>query len=62
MKDEEIEECIKQTFDVEFLTEKWEKEQYAAALVAASEWGRLNVVTNKKSIMKHLAMKYNNQS
>lgn len=59
MKDEEIEECIKQTFDVEFLTEKWEKEQYAAALIEAVKWGNKIKEEKKRIKLKSLVENYN---
>ena len=49
-----------QAIKVEFLTEQWEREQYAAAIKSATEWGRKIDRINKEYRQKNkLTDKYN---
>ena len=58
--DEEIEACIRQTMQVDFLTERWEFEQYAIALISAVTWGKKVDRQNKDYFSKNnLIDKYN---
>ena len=57
---EEIEQCIKQALKVDFLTEQWEKERYAAALIEALKWGKKVGKNNERNSLKTMADKYNN--
>lgn len=57
---EENEQYYLQAMRVDFLTEKWEMEWYAKALMEAEEWGRKVDKENKKYFKKnHLIDKYN---
>ena len=49
-------ENVKYIFEaikVDFLTERWEKEMYAAALIEANEWGKKIDEQNKEYKKKH---------
>lgn len=49
-----------QAMKVSFLTEQWEREQYAAAIKSATEWGRKIDRINKENRRKNrLTDKYN---
>ena len=49
-----------QAMKVGFLTEQWEREQYAAAIKSATEWGRKMDRINKENRSKNrLTDKYN---
>lgn len=56
---EMIEECIKQSSKVDFLTEQWEKDRYATALIESMIWSKKVNEGNKKVKVKSLIEKYN---
>lgn len=59
---EEAMRCIKETRTVDFLTEKWEKEWYALALLRATIWGNEVNKKGKTNPVKQLAKKYNTET
>lgn len=57
---DENKEYYLQAMRVDFLTEQWEREQYAAAIKSATEWGRKIDRLNKEYRRTHrLIDKYN---
>ena len=57
---DENKEFYLQAMKVDFLTEQWEREQYAAAIKNATEWGRKIDRINKEYRLKNkLSDKYN---
>lgn len=57
---DEIRSLIKQTRDVSFLTEEWERVAYLSALYLATQWGKKRTQENKEYFSKnHLIDKYN---
>lgn len=57
---DENKEFYLQAMKVDFLTERWEREWYAAAIKSATEWGRKIDRINKECRQKNkLTDKYN---
>ena len=57
---DENKEFIMQAMKVDFLTEQWEREWFAKALMKADDWGKKLDKKNKEYFSKnHLIDKYN---
>ena len=57
---DENKEFYLQAMKVDFLTDKWEIEWYAMALMEAAAWGKIQDKKNKEYFSKnHLIDKYN---
>lgn len=57
----ENEKYYLQAMKVDFLTERWEIDWYANALMEADEWGKKTEAKKKENTVRQLAWRYNKQ-